>query len=172
MIRENCSKIGVITKTQGISGAVMVRLNGDFADDIEPGEPVFVEVDGNLVPFFIEEAELFPDRAVLKMEFIDTQNEAKKYTGMKVWLETSRIASVAEPNDGGLADLISYTFTDKSTGREGTIKDFIDNPANPLFLALSGKTEFYIPAHPDLIVKADHRKKHLILVLPEGLAEV
>src|SRR3990172_8160073 len=92
MFRENCSLIGYISKSHGINGQLMIRLNGDYADNIEPGEPIFVEVDDILVPFFILEAEVFPDRAILSLEFIRNPLEAQKFTGKKVYLESSRIS--------------------------------------------------------------------------------
>jgi 16S rRNA processing protein RimM len=172
MIRENCSLIGVITKTHGIAGQVMIRLNGDFADDIEPGEPVFVEVDENLVPFFIEEAEVFPDRAILRLEFISSPQEAKKFTGKNVYLDNSLISGRDEfsPENGEF--FIGYSFRDITSGKEGIIKDFTDNLMNPLFLVSSGKSEFLLPVHEDFILKVDHKKKHMDLKLPEGLAEI
>ena len=78
MIRDNCSKIGYITKPHGIDGSVVVRLNGLFADDIEPGEPMFIEIDGTLVPFFIEEIRPQTDMAYIKFGFVDSEKDAGK----------------------------------------------------------------------------------------------
>jgi 16S rRNA processing protein RimM len=172
MIRENCSLIGQISKSHGISGHLMLRLNGDFADDIEPGEPLFVEVDEILVPFFIEEAEVFPDRAIVKLEFISTPMDVKKITGKNVFLEKSAIGVNENVSGDNGRFYVGYSIEDKTSGIEGIIKEFIDNPMNPLFLVENESSEFLLPVHPDFIVEVDDKKKLMILELPEGLADI
>jgi len=169
MIRESCSLIGYFTKSHGIGGRLMLRLNSDFADDIEPGEPLFVEVDEHLVPFFIEEAEVFPDRAIIKLEFIANPEEALKLVGKNVYLENSLIREKDELLDENAGIFVGYFFEDKTSGIKGIIKEYIDNPLNPLFLVSDKTSEFLIPVHPDFIVEVDHKKKLMVFDLPEGL---
>jgi len=169
MVRENFSLIGTITKSHGITGQLMVRLSGDFSDDIEPGEPLFVEVDEKLVPFFIEEAEVFPDRALLKLEFITNPHEAQKYSGMSVYLENRLIQDKSELTADSAELFVGYAFYDKASGMEGIIKEYIDNPLNPLFLVSNESSEFLIPVHPDFILNVDHTKKLMVFDLPDGL---
>jgi 16S rRNA processing protein RimM len=172
MIKENCSLIGQITKSHGISGQLMLRLNGDFADDIEPGEPLFVEVDEVLVPFFIEEVEAFPDRAIVKLEFISNPLEVKKYTGRNVYLKKTvgQIKKNLSEDNGSF--YVGYSIHDNTSGIEGIIKEFIDNPLNPLFLIVNETSEFLLPVHEDFILEIDHNQKRMVLELPEGLADI
>jgi 16S rRNA processing protein RimM len=172
MIKENCSLIGSITKSHGIGGQLMLRLNGDFADDIEPGEPLFVEVDETLVPFFIEEAEVFPDRAIVKLEFISNPEDVQKIAGKNVYLENSLIEAKDNLSGENAGFYVGYSFSDKTSGIEGTIKEFIDNPLNPLFLVTNESSEFLLPIHMDFILEVDHKKKTMIFKLPEGLADI
>ncbi len=172
MIKENCSLIGYLSKSHGISGQVVLKLNGDYADEIEPGDPVFVETDEILVPFFIEEAEVFTDRAILKLEFLANPEEAQKWIGKNVYLnknleDTEDI--LAADNAGFYA---GFSFTDKTSGIEGIIKEFIDNPLNPLFLVENESSEFLIPVNSDFVVEVDMKKKLLVFQLPEGLADI
>lgn len=172
MIKANCSLIGYISKSHGINGQLMIRTNGDYADEIEPGEPLFVEMDEILVPFFIEEAEVFPDRAILKMEFISNPMEVKKYTGKNVYMEKS--PGLDEGNQYGDSGgfYIGYSIQDKTSGITGIIKEFIDNPLNPLFMVANESSEFLLPIHQDFILEVDDKKKLMILQLPEGLADI
>ena len=45
--------LGRVTKTSGFEGAVVVRLERSFIENIPQIESVFVEIDGRPVPFFI-----------------------------------------------------------------------------------------------------------------------
>jgi 16S rRNA processing protein RimM len=172
MIKENCSLIGFISKSHGISGQLMLRLNGDFADDIEPGEPLFVEVDEVLVPFFIEEVEAFPDRAIVKLEFISNPQEGNKFAGRNIYLGKSLYTGKENLSRDNGGFYIGYSIQDKTSGIEGIIREFIDNPLNPLFLVTNESSEFLLPVHEDFILKVDHKKKLLILELPEGLVDI
>ncbi len=150
----------------------MLRLNGDFADDIEPGEPLFVEVDEILVPFFIEEVEAFPDRALVRLEFISNPMDVKKITGKSVYLEKTEALEESRISDDNGGFYIGYSIQDKTSGIEGIIKEFIDNPLNPLFIVENESSEFLLPVHEDFILEIDHKKKLMILELPEGLADI
>jgi 16S rRNA processing protein RimM len=172
MIKENCSLIGYISKAHGIGGQLMLRLNSDVADDIEPGEPLFVEVDEILVPFFIEEVEAFPDRAIVKLEFISNPMEVKKIIGKSVYLESSLLSDEENLSEGNGGFYVGYSIQDKTSGIEGIIKEFIDNPLNPLFLVENESSEFLLPVHQDFILEVDDKKKLMILELPEGLADI
>jgi len=172
MIKENCLLIGYVSKSHGVSGQLMIRLNGDFADDIEPGEPLFVEVDDILVPFFIEEVEAFPDRAIVKIEFITNPMDVKKVIGKNVFLERTEVLDGNSLSDNMGSFFVGYSIQDKTSGIEGIIKEFIDNPLNPLFLVANESSEFLLPVHEDFIIEVDDRKKLMILELPEGLADI
>lgn len=169
MIKKNCSLIGIITKPHGIGGKLVVRMNGDYADDIEPGEPLFVKVDEKLVPFFIEEAEVYPDRAILKLEFISNPFEAQKYSGMNVYLPATLIEKKDSVSADNPAFFVGYSIKDINSGIEGVIKEFIDNPFNPLFLVTNESSEFLLPVLTDFILEVDHKRKMIVFELPEGL---
>lgn len=169
MIGDHCSLIGTITKPHGTGGHLMVRLNSVFADDIEPGEPLFVKVDGKLVPFFIEEAEVFPDRAVLKLEFIDDPAEARRYAGRDVYIDLPESPSKLKPTLANPNEWVGYTFTDLNSGLSGKITGFIENPLNPLFQLTTGTSGFLLPAHSDFILDVDKKKKSVRFKLPDGI---
>jgi ribosomal 30S subunit maturation factor RimM len=49
--------LGQIIKASGYEGAVTVKLEKDFFDNIPNIESVFLEIEGRPVPFFISETE-------------------------------------------------------------------------------------------------------------------
>ncbi len=171
MLRDNCSKIGLITKPHGIDGNVIVRLDGAFADDIEPGEPLFVEIDGTLVPFFVEEIRPMGDTAYLTFEFIRSAADADILRNRKLYADNEFLSRIS-PGMSPTSTLTGYLIKDENTGFTATVQDFIENPLNPLFLAVSAGKEFYIPAQEDLIRRIDRKKKILYMDLPEGFGEI
>ena len=77
---------------------------------------------------------------------------------------------ILSEDNGGF--YIGYSIQDKTSGIEGIIREFIDNPLNPLFLVANESSEFLLPVHPDFILKVEHKKKLMILQLPEGFVDI
>jgi len=112
---------------------------------------------------------VFPDRAIIKLEFVANPEEALKLVGKNVYLENFLIREKDDLLDENAGIFVGYLFEDKASGIKGVIKEFIDNPLNPLFLVSDESLEFLIPVHPDFIVEVDHKKKLIVFDLPEGL---
>lgn len=161
MIREQCTEIGTIARPHGIKGELLVRFHTVPAEDKLSKEPLFILVQGTLVPFFIEHYRFNEDHAFIKFEFIDSEAEAKKFTGMSVYSFPGK--SSEEISVEG------YEMLDETSGTHATIKRFIENPVNPLFLLQTSKGEVLVPAHPDLILQTDHKNRKIIMRLPFGL---
>ncbi len=171
MIRDNCSKIGYITKPHGIDGSVVVRLNGPFADDIEPGEPMFIEIDGTLVPFFVDEIRPLTDMAYIKFGFVDSEKDAGKLRTFSVY--TYHEKSDHQPFQlSWAASLQGYRIVDENSGYSAIIDEYIDNPANPLFVVQMNDREVFIPVQEDFVVRINRKKKILYVNLPEGLTDL
>ena len=165
MIREDCSKIGYIAKPHGIAGNIILRLNGNFADEIEPGEPLFVEFDGTLVPFFIEEITPQENRAIVKLEFINSEPEASKLSSKSVF-SPLRVSEISLDN----ASLFeSFSINDKNSGKEGEILEYIPDELNPLFKTVFNEKEFLIPVLSDFILDIDKENKIISTPYPNFL---
>ena len=172
MIKEDCSLIGYVLKPHGKSGQVVIRLNGDFADEIEPGEPLFLEIDETMVPFFVEELEGFSDQAFVKLEFLDSAEEIRRYAGCKVYLKTSKKLQRSLSAAKITSEFIGYNISDVNSGLSGTITGITNTPSNPLFEIDDRGKHFYIPIQNDLIVSIDKTKKFIKVKLPEGFADI
>lgn len=168
MIREECSQIGYFAKPHGIEGNLIIRLNGNFADEIEPGEALFVEHDGTLVPFFIKEITPIENRAIIKLEFVNSETEARKLVSRKVYakIDFTKIAQ---------ADTVffeSFRIIDTNSNREGIILEYISEELNPLYRCQFDTKEVLIPASSDFIISVDKAKKIVHMSLPSGLLDL
>ncbi len=165
------SLLGQITKTSGYEGALVVRLEKEFIENIPDMESVFVEVDGRPVPFFIEWSEYTgSDLLRLKFSGYDSVNRAEEYKGCRVFLTVETGPAPVETDPGTLIGFSVYTTESKNLG---IIKELIINPGQILLNveSISGN-EILIPLHDDLIRGIDHDKKIIFMELPEGLAEI
>lgn len=172
MIKEKCSLIGYISKPHGKGGQVVIRLNGDFADEIEPGEPLFLEINETMVPFFIEEIEGFTEKAVIKLEFIESLEEVKQYLGCNVYLKTTQNLKQLSISGSLTSDLIGYRVTDDTSGLTGIITGVANTTDNPLFELKNEDKIFFIPIQPSLMESIDKKNKCIRMKLPEGFADI
>lgn len=93
--RDELIKIGVFNKPHGIQGELAFTFTDDIFDRSEC--PYIVcEIDGIFVPFFIEEYRFRGETtALMKLEDIDTENDARAFVNLEVYFPKSYIG-----NDG------------------------------------------------------------------------
>lgn len=172
MFRDNCSLIGYISKPHGTSGDVNIRLSGFDSENIEPGESLFVEINGTLIPFFIMEITPKADMALVHLKFVDSIEEAKKLSGKNIYLLSSLAKKNLKEIPPDPSIFIGFQLIDSVSGIRGEIADYIDNPLNPLFLVRTGEKEFLVPVHPGIIVSIDEEERIITAELPEGLVDI
>ncbi|MEI6048141.1 MAG: ribosome maturation factor RimM [Bacteroidota bacterium] len=163
--------LGRITKVSGYEGAVAVKLEKIFSENIPLMESVFLEIEGRPVPFFISESK-YSGADILKLRFegYDSIEKINEFTGCRVFLTTG---APAEKKTDGITSLIEYKVLIDDDILLGTIMEVIPNPGQLLLKVLSTKKkEILIPFHEDFIVKIDKKKKTLLMDIPEGLTEI
>jgi 16S rRNA processing protein RimM len=163
--------LGRITKISGYEGAVIVKLEKTFTEDIPQVESVFLEIDGRLVPFFISNYD-YSGADILKLIFegYESIEKVSEFTGSRVFL-TSGKPGRAQQDD--LTNLIGYAVLVKDGNFLGTINDIIQNPGQWLLNIVSpSKKEILIPLHDDFIISIDKNKKNIVMDIPDGLIEI
>ena len=169
MIRkEEVYKIGRLGKVHGIKGEISFLLDDDVFDRVD-ADYLVLDVDGILVPFFMEEYRFKTDSNVLmKFDGIDTQERARELTGCDVYFPRA----LAESDEDNLswAEMIGYSLVDAQSGQKiGTIAAVDDSTINILFELEDGRL---IPASEELITNIDTQKHQIEINLPEGILEL
>lgn len=175
MIRqEDVYKIGRLGKPHGVKGEISFQFTDDVFDRVD-ADYLIIEVDGILVPFFIEEYRFRSDEtALLKLEDIDTQEAARELTNSDVYFERRLSDEADEPS---MAAIIGYRLVNDADGQEiGTITGIDDSTANILFEVLKSGTDdgspILIPAAEEFITGIDNDKREISVALPEGLLDL
>ena len=174
MIRkEDVYQIGRITKTHGLNGEV----NFNFTDDIfdrEDVEYLIIEIDGILVPFFMEEYRFRSDTtALVKFEDLDSADSVQFLMGCDVYMENKYVTE-SDDDEVSLNYFIGFKMIDGDDNSEiGEIIAIDDNTENWLFIVeRSNGDEVMIPAHEEFISSIDQEDKIMIMDLPLGLLDL
>ena len=162
-------RIGRIGKPHGVKG----EMNFMFTDDVfdrTDSDYLIIEVEGLLVPFFIEEYRFRSDEtALLKLCDIDTQKQARQFTNCEVFFERSK----ADTPDDELtwAQIVGFRIVDENNGKIiGKIVAVDDSTENILFEIETTKGhQTLIPAHDSLIRDIDTSSQTITMTIPDGL---
>lgn len=173
MIRkEDVVEIGRFAKPHGIKGEIALNFTSDIFDRVEC-EYLIGEIDGILVPFFIEEYRFKNDTTVLvKLEGVDNEAEAKEFAGVPVYFPKALFGD-DELNDAASWDyFVGFRVTDARYGELGEVVSVDESTANVLLqvVAADGK-EWLVPAAEELFDDIDHENKMLYMNLPHGLVD-
>ena len=172
MLVPEGAKAGRISKPYGLRGEVNTILEPQAGNYIEPDNPLFIDIDGQRVPFFVEEVELVSsEQAIIKFEFVDTLEAARVVSGCDIYFD---MRHQPDPSDSGdeMANLIGYTASDKASGLLGKISDYLPHPMNPVFVIQFEAKELIVPAVRDFIDHINPKEKSIQFILPEGLTSL
>ena len=166
--KEEVYKIGRIGKAHGVKGEVSFNFDDDVFARVE-AEYLILEVDGILVPFFMEEYRFRSDStALVKFEDIDTQERARELTNCDVYFPRD----LADDEEEVLtySFLVGFDIIDANTGKKvGTIASIDESTLNILFELEDGTL---IPASEELITDIDKNNKTITIALPEGILDL
>jgi 16S rRNA processing protein RimM len=162
--------LGRITKVSGYEGAVAIKLEKFFTENIPSIESVFLEIEGRPVPFFIADID-YSGADILKLCFegYDTAEKISEFVGCRVFLTSGpkEKTTVNEPY------LIGYSVVIQEDVVLGIISEIIQNPGQLLINVVSPERKsFLIPLHEDFILNIDKKKKTIKMNIPEGLTEI
>lgn len=167
--REDVYKIGRLGKAHGIKGEVSMMIDDDAFDRVD-AEYLILELDGIMVPFFMEEYRFKTNETVLvKFEGVDTQERAKELTGTDVFFP----CFLADDNGADeiyYSRLVGYQLIDAES-REliGKIATVDEQTMNVIFELVDGRL---IPASEELIAGIDTDKKEITMTIPEGILDL
>ena len=168
---EQYFSIGQILGTFGLNGEVVLKHNLGKKTSLKGLEVLFIEESKDkFLPYFITGTKIKNEEEVyIAIDGITTKEQAKKLSPKKVWLREAdfhKQAGKAAP-----ISLIGYMMID-GTKELAVIQEVIEQPLQILCrLEIEGK-EVLIPLHEETIRSINHKKKLVVVELPEGLLEV
>ena len=170
--KESVYKIGKIGKPHGVDGELSFHFDDDVFDRTD-ADYLILDIDGILVPFFIDEYRFKNDEtALVSFSDIDTQDHARELTGCDVYFPREH----TDADSGSLtwAQIVGFAVVDAASGKTvGEIHSVDDSTINTLFELVTPKgDDLLIPASDDLIVSVDAAGRKIEMALPEGLLDI
>jgi 16S rRNA processing protein RimM len=166
---EDCFKIGYISRTHGLKGEVTAVLAYDL--DFENAPTLFLEINGNLVPYFPEEFSGSQEKPVIRFEGIKTIDQANKLKGCSLYLpKTERSKS----GRGEFYDdeIVGFLVADETEGELGKVKEVSTYKLSRIITVSYHHKELLIPVNSPFIKSVNKTKKIISVSLPEGYLDI
>jgi len=163
--------VGKIVAAHGVKGELLFLHDLGKKTSLKGLTTLFVEEKkDSFLPWFIEATRIKSENEIyLKLEGLDNREAAMKLVQKKVWLTETDHKKFASRQSPG--NLIGYTIIHHSK-ELGEIKEVIQQPQQLLCRLEIDNKEVLIPLHEDSLKKIDHRKKQVMVELPEGLLDI
>lgn len=168
---DACFRLGHIIKKHGLKGEVSIHLDVDYPEDYHEMESVFVEIDKQLVPFFIDRIQLNRDKGIVKFEDVDSVESAESILGKDLYLP---LESLPELDEGQFYyhEVVGYMMIDEQDGEIGAIGQIYEFPSQDLFAVDYQGKEMLVPVTDEIIQHVDHESQVIRVRLPDGLLDV
>ena len=170
LLNEKFLEVGFIRKSHGYKGQIKIVLFDSFAEDLSPGQFIFIEQANCKIPFQIEEVHYEKD-IILKLEWINSDNEVKAYLGAALFIISDQ-TDINQAKENGLSSFIGYTIIDEQFGDLGIILRVDKYPQQDMAILKIENNEVLIPLHEDLIIKIDQKNKVIKMALPDGITDI
>lgn len=169
MFREKCREFGIVLKPHGVKGELLVKTNFQLSEHFELTESVFLEIEGLLVPFFVEEYTISSTESLtIKLADIDNKNKTLRFIDCRLFIEDDGKKNTKADSTG----IIGYTLEDQDGKRLGIVSGIEDIPGNLLLSVIYNKKEILIPFHEQLVIKIDKRKRIISMEVNQGLIDL
>lgn len=167
----NYFKAGKIVAVHGLKGELILKHELGKKTSLKDVKAIFIEdKKDSFFPWFIETAKArSAEEVLLKLETIDTREAAAKLSQKEIWLteeDFKRLSAKSAP-----ANLLGYTIINNQE-RLSEVLEVIEQPHQLLCRIELNKKEVLIPINEHFLKKVDHKKKEVVVELPDGLIDI
>ena len=172
MTQDDCYLLGYIVKSHGTKGQLVFHLDVDYPEEYEEIESVFLEIKGELIPYFVESFNLQKKgRAIVQLEGLDTMEKALALVGTSLFMPLDTLEEL-EDDQFYYHEIQGFEVLDENLGSLGTVREVYSVATQNLIVLDYQGSEVLIPIVEGIVLKADRQKKQVLVNLPDGLLEV
>jgi 16S rRNA processing protein RimM len=169
--KENYFYLGKIIKTHAYHGELVFLLETKHPESYTRLKMVFIDIENSLIPWFVESIEISNERAVVKLEDINTLEDARSFVKRELYLPNEQL-SAPEATEFYFHEIIGFRVIDAKHGEIGVVDDILKRPEQEIIRIIKESKEILVPLTDEMIAKVDKENKILYLDTPEGLIDI
>jgi 16S rRNA processing protein RimM len=172
MKQDELFQLGKIVRTFGTKGEVIFQIDNEILSRIKKLESVYLKINENLIPFFIELLQpKAKGQALVKFMDVDGTDEASLLAGCDVFIPIAQM-----PKHKGTqifsVEIEGYTVIDAIRGETGTVRIVLEMPKQALLAIDFNGKEILVPIVDEIVKKIDRKTRTIHIEAPEGLIEL
>jgi len=172
LTHDSCYLLGHILRTHGTKGALTIHLDVDYPEEYAEMDSVFVEIKGELVPYFVDWINIQQQgKAIVQFEEITSIEKAQTLVGLALYMPLDTLEELEE-GQFYYHEIKGFQVVDQQLGELGTVKEVYAQNAQDLIAMEYQGVEVLIPTVEAIVLRADRLNKQLLVNLPEGLLDV
>ena len=163
--------IGVIARTHGNRGEVIVNAETDFPEErFQTGQTLLVGPQAAAVPRRIREVRFHQRRPIVSLEGIETMNDAETLAGAELWVPAADVEPLPD-NTFYRHDLVGCEVHDTKGHVVGAVTK-VEGPMERSYLVVKGwRGEVMIPMVAGMVT-IDLAAKKIVVDPPDGLLDL
>jgi 16S rRNA processing protein RimM len=172
MDKADCFHLGYVAKLHGYKGEVSLFLDVTNPEDYAGLDAVFIDLGGQLTPFFITHFKLKNKGfAAVKFEGVDTEKDARLLQRKSLYLPAQVLPELTGTQFYD-HEVEGFKVFDEVFGEVGILESVLDFQVNPLIQIMNGKKEVLVPLIDGLVTKLDRKNRTMTIQAPPGLIEM
>lgn len=161
-------EIGTIARPHGITGEVKVQTSPEYLDVLQHVTRVYL--DGSTQATEIKGYRVHQKSALLKLEGVNTRNDAEAMRGTRVAIRVRELPSLPE-GEYYSHDLVGLRVVDETGRQLGELGEVLATGSNDVYIVRTAEgKELLLPAIESVIRKIDLVAQVMTVVVPEGLS--
>lgn len=162
--------VGKILKPHGVRGEVKVEPLTDDLRRFDKLEYIYIKNADKILPYKIGYVKYGHGVVYIKLEGINSMDDAKTLAGEYLWVDRKHAAPLPE-GAYYVGDIIGCRVYTTDGRYLGWVKDIFSTGSNDVYTIFDGRREILIPAIKDVIKSVDIDAERIIIEPMEGLLD-
>lgn len=173
MKKEDCFELGIVTKPYSFKGEVIIFLDTDVPKNYYNLDHVFLEINKQLVPFFIEKTKVQQNKQKIRVKFegVETNDDTVRVVNKKVFLPLTLLPILGD-NQFYYHEIVGFKVFNEKNEMLGNVLEVLDYTANRLISISINNKEALLPFNDSHIISVNKIDKIIKLNVPEGLMDL
>lgn len=168
---ESLHRIGRIGKPWGHQGELIVHLDDVDLDDLVHAGSLFVDIEGQKVPFFFSRLHDKGKEVLVKFDDFEDPQSASILVGRDLYAPPGLLSDGSDES-WDPEEFIDMLVRDEEHGELGVVTAIDGTAKNPLLVILRGEEEVLIPIAEEMILGVDPEENALLVRTPPGLIDL
>ena len=171
MDTDSLHYLGRLGKPWGHQGELTVHLEDVDVDEIVHHGSLFIDIEGQRVPFFFSKLYEKGSDVLIKFDDFADPQSASMLVGRDIFAPPGHLADASDES-WDPEEFLGMVVKDEEHGELGEVIGMEGTDENPVLVIMRGTQEVLVPLVDEMIVSIDLMERSMVIRTPPGLVEL